>query len=154
MLEKYKTAYGWLGIVGILILMAIFNHYGILKPVFRYQLPLVINPSIIALIWLFMYLIFRNYKVSKLHIILLTIHSYIVTYLGYSIFFWTIFVFSYAGEYRASYMALIILISLFVYLVSAYFLLKKIFKTNFDKFVVINHVVLTGALLFIFVKML
>jgi len=153
--RKYKTAYGWLGVIGILALMMIAAHYKILKPLFKYHTSIgLINPSILLLITLFMYLIFRNYHASKLHIFLLTLHSYIITFVGYQILLLMLMVFVMTETDAPYYPEIFIAANIIVYAVSSYFLLKKIFKTNFDKFVVINHVALTGVLLFIFVELL
>ncbi len=153
--KKYKTFHGWIGVIGIIVIMMIGSHYKVLKPLFKYHTAVgAINPSVLLLIAVFIYLIFRVYNVSKLNTLFLTLHSYIVTFVGTEFLTFMLMVFVMTETDAPYYPIVFIITNLLIYAFSTYFLLKKIFKKNFCKFVFINHVALTGVLVFTFIALI
>lgn len=162
MIANKKLNYGWLIVFLFLGFFAMGNHYGILNTLFRYTgIVQIFNPSIIAIIAICIYSVFKQYHLNIRNIFYLTAHTYILPFLG-SAFFYDLLTVMLIVNFKSAnnhnidpfnhpYLIIFAYISigLTIYLPSTYFLLKKIFGANFNRLVILNYIALTFAVMFI-----
>jgi hypothetical protein len=162
MIANKKLNYGWLIVFLFLGFFAIGNHYGILNSLFRYTgIVQIFNHSILAIIAICIYSVFKQYHLNIRNVFSLTLHTYVLPFLG-SAFFYDLLTVMLIVNFKSAnnndiepfnhpYLIILAYISicLAIYIPSTYFLLKKIFGENFNKLVILNYVALTFAVMFI-----